>query len=130
MSAMHPEPERAQPVHARYFSGFLPTILGQLLIEDLRELTNCFEIVVTDADTPPWRLALSSGRLVHVGHDGPAPACRFSLDAATLAEVVAARCTPAEAFFEKRIELEGDVETGLVLSTVLEPFFRRFPFHG
>jgi predicted lipid carrier protein YhbT len=115
---------------ARYFTEFLPTILGQLLIEDLRDLGGCFEIVVTDAATPPWRLVLSRGRLVHVGHDGPAPACRFSLDAATLAEVVAARCTPADAFFEKRIEVEGDVETGLVLSTVLEPFFRRFPFHG
>lgn len=128
-ATVEPSPP-ARALHQRYFVEFLPTILGRLLIEDLRELTSCFEIVVTDAGEPPWRLAIESGRLVHVGHDGPAPACRFSLDAATLAEVVAARRTPADAFFEKRIELEGDVETGLVLSTVLEPFFRRFPFHG
>jgi len=121
---------RAEPLHVRYFTGFLPTILGQLLIEDLRDLTSDFEIAVTDGGSPPWRLAIEAGRLVRVGHDGPEPRCRFSLDAATLAEVVAARCTPADAFFEKRIELEGDLEIGLELSTVLEPFFRRFPFHG
>jgi predicted lipid carrier protein YhbT len=118
------------PLHVRYFTEFLPTIIGRLLLEDLRELSDCFEIVVTDDAAPPWRLEIEAGRLVHVGHDGPAPACRFSLDAATLAEVVAARRTPADAFFDKRIELEGDVERGLVLSTVLEPFFHRFPFHG
>jgi predicted lipid carrier protein YhbT len=120
----------AQPLHVRYFTEFLPTILGQLLIEDLRDLTSDFEIVVTDAGSPPWRLAIEAGRLVRVSHDGPEPRCRFSLDAATLAEVVAARRTPADAFFEKRIELDGDLEIGLQLSTVLEPFFRRFPFHG
>jgi predicted lipid carrier protein YhbT len=120
----------APPLHLRYFTEFLPTILGQLLIEDLRDLTSDFEILVTDAGSPPWRLAIEAGRLVRVSHDGPEPRCRFSLDAATLAEVVAAHRTPADAFFDKRIELDGDLEIGLQLSTVLEPFFRRFPFHG
>ena len=118
--------ERAQ----RYFREFLPGIYGKLLIEDLRDLTECFEIEVSDGDEPPWRLALERGRLVYAGHGGPEPACRFRLDAPTLLEVVAARCTPAEAFFDKRIDLEGDMETGLKLSTVLEPFFERFPFEG
>jgi len=112
----------------RYFTEFLPSILGQLLIDDLRDLTRCFEIEVTDAPAPPWRLAIESGRLVSVGHDGPEPACRFRLDTPTLVDVVAARVQPAEAFFAKRIDLVGDVEVGLQLSTVLEPFFRRFPW--
>lgn len=112
-----------------YFTEFLPGLRGRLLIEDLRELSTCFEIQVTDAPEPPWRIAVESGRLAHVGRDGPAPVCRFLLDAATLLDVVRARCAPSQAFFELRIEVEGDVETGLKLSTVLEPFFRRFPFH-
>ncbi len=45
-------------------------------------------------------------------------------------EVVTARCTPAAAFFDTRIDLEGDMEMGLKLSTVLEPFFRRFSYPG
>ncbi len=122
------EPDAARARALRYFQEFLPSILGQLLVEDLRGLSSCFEIAVEDLAGPPWRLAVEEGRLVHVGHGGPSPACRFRLDVATLLEVVSARCAPAEAFFERRIELEGDVETGLTLSTVLEPFFRRFPY--
>lgn len=120
--------ESSREVHRRYFEEFLPGILGRLLIEDLRDLTSCFEIEVTDAGDPPWRLLIEEGRLVSVGSEGPEAACRFQLDTATLLDVVAARVVPAEAFFEKRIDVVGDVETGLQLSTVLEPFFRRFPW--
>ena len=116
--------------YRRYFGEFLPSILGKLLIEDLRGLTSCVEIEVMDAGDPGWRIAIENGRLSYVGHRGPEPACRFRLDLPTLLEVVAARCTPAEAFFDERIEIEGDLETGLKLSTVLEPFFQRFPFDG
>jgi hypothetical protein len=122
--------EEAKPAPARYFAEFLPTILDKLLIEDLRTLTTCFEIRVTDAEEPPWRLGIDGGRLTYVGHEGPEPVCRFSLDSDTFREVVSARCTPSSAFFDTRIDLEGDMEMGLKLSTVLEPFFHRFPFRG
>lgn len=113
----------------RYFTEFLPALKGRLLIDDLRDLTTCFEIAVTDGAQPPWRIAIERGRIVHVGQSGgPEPVCRFLLDAATLLDVARARCLPSEAFFDLRIELEGDMETGLKLSTVLEPFFRRHPF--
>jgi predicted lipid carrier protein YhbT len=113
-----------------YFAAFLPALRGQLLIEELHALTTAFAIDVADAPGPPWRLGVEAGRLVHVGTGGPEPRCRFRLDAATLLEVAAGRTPPAEAFFARRIEVEGDVEEGLRLSTVLEPFFRRFPYPG
>ncbi len=111
-----------------YFDDFLPGLMGRLLIEDLHDLTACFAISVTDESGPPWRIAIEAGRITHVGTDGPEPECCFVLNRETLREVIAARCAPAEAFFERRIEVEGDIERGLVLSTVLEPFFQRFPF--
>lgn len=120
----------ARPLRLRYFSEFLPGILDKLLIADLESLTTCFEIRVTDGGDPPWRLGIEEGRLTYVGHEGPEPVCRFSLDSDTLAEVVTARCTPSAAFFDSRIDLEGDMEMGLKLSTVLEPFFHRFPYPG
>lgn len=119
-------PSRAR----RYFDSFLPGIRGQLLIADLESLTTCFFIDVSDAEGPPWRIAIEAGRLTHVGAEGPEPLCGFRLDTATLLEVVAAEMEPAEAFFAKRISLEGDMELGLKLSTVLAPFFAGFPFHG
>jgi hypothetical protein len=114
----------------RYFHDFLPGLMGQLLIPDLESLTTCFAIDVADRDEPPWRIAVEQGRLVHVGHEGPEPLCCFRLASETVLEVVAARVAPAEAFFDKRIDLDGDMELGLKLSTVLAPFFAGFPFHG
>jgi len=85
---------------------------------------------VMDSDAPPWRLRIERGRLVYVGPGGAEPECGFSLDATTLLEIVSSELVPAEAFFAQRIELSGDLELGLKLSTVLEPFFERFPFRG
>jgi len=114
----------------RYFQEFLPGLFGRLLIADLESLSTRFAIEVTDLEAPAWRIGIEAGRIVSVGHDGPEPQCTFRLDGATLLEVVAARILPAEAFFAKRIELEGDMELGLKLSTVLAPFFEGFPFQG
>lgn len=114
--------------YQRYFEDFLPGIRGQLLIPDLERLTTCFAIDVEDAPDPPWRIAIEAGRLTHVGTHGPEPLCAFRLDTETLLEVVSARVPPAEAFFARRIELEGDMELGLKLSTVLAPFFAGYPF--
>jgi hypothetical protein len=129
-----PPPEGPSPSslarYRRYFESFLPGIRGQLHIPDLASLTTCFAIEVSDASDPPWRIAVEAGRLVHVGTEGPDPLCTFRLDVDTMLEVVAGRLPPAEAFFERRIDLEGDMELGLKLSTVLAPFFTGHPFEA
>jgi len=121
-------PSAAADLVRHYFEAFLPDLFGRLLIADLESLTTRFAIEVTDVDAPPWSLTIRNGRLVAVEPDGDDPLCTFRLDSATLLEVVAARVGPAEAFFAKRIELDGDMELGLKLSTVLAPFFAGFPF--
>lgn len=112
----------------RYFEEFLPSICGQLLLEDLSGLTASFEIMVSDIEGRPWRLDIEEGVLMRVGKSDSETMCRFTLDTGTLLEVVSARSSPQEAFFEMRIEIEGDIELGLKLSTVLELFYQRFPF--
>jgi len=54
----------------------------------------------------------------------------FSLDADTLLEIVSGSLTPDRAFFDLRVEIEGDIVLGLQLSTVLEPFFQTRPYSG
>jgi predicted lipid carrier protein YhbT len=112
----------------RYFTAFLPSILGRLMIENLRTLDAVFEIRLTDQPDAAWCMVVELGRLVFVGQDGPAPACRFALDTATLLDIVRGELAPQDAFFAMRVEIDDDVELGLKLSTVLECFFQRFPF--
>lgn len=114
--------------YRRYFAEFLPGIVGQLMMEDLRSLSCQVEIEVTDSGDAPWRLAVKDGRLTQIDHEGPEPQCRYVLDLNTLIDVVTAQCSLQDAFFDMRIEIEGDIERGLELSSVLGAFFERFPF--
>lgn len=111
-----------------YFDLFLPKIVGQLLLPDLRSLSAHAEIVVTDSGDPSWHLDLSGGCLTKIAHSGPDADCRYVLNVATLLDVVRANVTPQEAFFKMRIEIEGNIERGLELSVVLEDFFKRYPY--
>ena len=111
-----------------YFIEFLPRLEGQLLIEDLRTLSCRFTYRLAQSDLTPWQVEIASGRLVYVGHEEGASDCCFVCDEETLLEVAGARLSPQDAFFDLRIEIEGDMELGLKLSTVLAPFFERYPF--
>lgn len=97
------------------------------MLEDLKEVTCCVEIVVTDLSDPPWRLRIEAGILTYVGQEGAEPECRYRLELDALIDVITAVCTPQEAFFEMRVDIEGDIKRGLEVSTVLEGFFARFP---
>lgn len=114
--------------YREYFDSFLPRIVGQLLLPDLRSLSAHAEIVVTDSGDPSWHLQIRDGRLTEIAHNGSGADCRYVLDVATLLDVVRASVTPQDAFFEMRIEIEGNIERGLELSVVLENFFKRYPY--
>ena len=120
--------KEAMALHARYFEDFLPKLRDQLLIEDLKNLSCRFSYRLTDSNTPPWHLEIEQGRLVHVGQENEESECCFVCDVETLLRVVSAKLSPQDAFFDLRVEMEGDIELGLKLSTVLAPFFERYPF--
>ena len=127
-----PTPEasgEARRVCRDYFDAFLPTFVDRPLLPGLRELNCCFEVLISDVSAEPWRLVIEGGRLSYVGHDGPGTAdCRYILDAETAYEIIRVDCAPQDAFLAGDIDLEGDMELGLTLSTVLEPFLQRFRY--
>ncbi len=119
---------REHSAYRRYFEEFLPRLQGQLLIEDLHNLSCRFAYRQTEPGGEAWQLEISEGRLVYVGRERRDSGCCFACDEKTLLEVVSAALSPQDAFFDLRIEIEGDMELGLKLSTVLAPFFERYPF--
>lgn len=114
--------------YREYFEEFLPGIQGKLMIEDLNDLNCCVAIEVTDSDDPTWLIGITDGRLTYVGHEHRDYTSTFALDLDTLIDIVTAACTPQDAFFSMRIDIQGDIAMGLQLSTVLEVFFDRYPF--
>lgn len=120
--------ERQRDASHAYFTRFLPGLQGQLLIPGLRSLTCALGVQLTDMDQAEWTLEIESGRLQSVRPGLERSHCVFCLDSGTLLEVATGTLAPDRAFFDLRIEIEGDVALGLQLSTVLEPFFKEHSF--
>jgi thioester reductase-like protein len=56
------------------------------------------------------------------------PEVVYRLDAGTFAEIVARRVDLRDAFFDRRIEIAGDVEKGLKLAVLLHQFVQECPY--
>ncbi len=111
-----------------YFESFLASKLGQHLLPNLHRLSSRFGIALLETPRQHWSLEIRQGVLHGISRGGVDIQCCFKLDGPTFMEIVAGRLGPRRAFFDKRIQIEGDLETGLKLATVLDPFFRKYPF--
>jgi predicted lipid carrier protein YhbT len=121
-------PLESNAIGYAYFGEFLPALRGRVLVPYLKALTCTFVVHVTDSGDPPWVVHVHEGRLSEPA--GNTPECAFTLDSRTLRDIVTGRTRPEQAFFDMKVDVLGDMELGLKLSTVLAPFFRRFPFAG
>lgn len=115
---------------ADYFESFLPELRGQLLIPGLHSLSCVLGVALRKAPEERWRLWIASGRLTDVSRGVQGADCIFNLDRETLMAVIAGQLAPDRAFFEMRVEIEGNIVLGLQLSRVLEPFFRTHTYPG
>lgn len=113
---------------SHYFDEFLPILRGRQLLKNLKGISACFEVLINDVSNGSWNLVVDRGRLVRIGHDGPEPATRFELDSTTLFRITGGEETPHDAFFDARIEIEGDIETGLALGAIFALFFEAYPY--
>ena len=52
----------------------------------------------------------------------------YRLDTRTFGQIVSGRLAPQKAFFERRVDLEGDMETGLRLAFILASFFTQYSY--
>ena len=54
--------------------------------------------------------------------------CTYTVNHRTFADIVSGRLAPQKAFFQRKVEIDGDMETGLRLATVLADFFKQWPY--
>jgi hypothetical protein len=72
-----------------------------------------------------WSCRWQQGDLAYVRRGlEPHAAVTYQLDTATLQAVLIGQLSPQQAFFEERISISGDVETGLKLAVLFERFLR------
>ncbi len=99
------------------------------MLPDLKHLTASCRIAVEDLPGRSWALRIEQGRLAEISQNGLLCPCTFSLHSDTFAAVVSGGLTPQQAFFQRKIQIAGDMEMGLKLATVLAAFFKKWPCH-
>jgi len=111
----------------RYFDDFLVEKMNKQLLPNLRSLSATCRINVEDVGRS-WALKIEQGRLVKISHNSMSCQCSFLVNFDTFCRVVSGRLVPQKAFFKRKIDIQGDMETGLKLATVLAEFFRKWPY--
>jgi predicted lipid carrier protein YhbT len=111
-----------------YFTDFLREKMHKQLLPNLRNLSATCHIIVEDLPEQSWSLRIDQGRLEHISPNGSDCQCTFLLHSDVFSKIVSGQLTPQRAFFEKRVDIEGDIETGLKLTTVLAAFFQKWPY--
>jgi thioester reductase-like protein len=112
----------------RYFGEFLASKMHKRLLPDLRRLSASFRIIVKGWPQMSWSLAIEHGVLTSISRNGTVCQCSFIVDSDTFEQLTSGRLAPQQAFFKKRIDIKGSIETGLKLAPVLAVFFRKFPY--
>ncbi len=112
----------------RYFDSFLTEKMHRQLLPNLKHLSASCRITVEDLPGRSWSLRIDQGRLEEISQNGMVCQCTFSLHSDTFLAIVGGRLAPQQAFFQRKIDIAGDLETGLKLATVLAAFFKKWPY--
>jgi thioester reductase-like protein/predicted lipid carrier protein YhbT len=112
----------------RYFEDFLVEKMNKQLLPNLRSLSATCRINVEDVGRS-WALKIEQGRLVKISHNSMDCQCAFFVNFDTFCRIVSGRLVPQKAFFKRKVDIQGDMETGLKLATVLSEFFQKWPYH-
>ena len=125
-----PDGENEEQYVERYFSSFLADKMHKQLLPNLKNLSATCRIVVEDIAAGPWSLSIDKGRLERISFNGENCQCTFFLASDTFTSIVRGKLAPQQAFFQRDIDIEGDIETGLKLATVLAAFFKKWPYRS
>jgi predicted lipid carrier protein YhbT len=98
------------------------------LIDNLKTLNAGFAIKITNAQNDRWRIQLKDGRLVGLQNDTGTVECSFETSATTFRKVAEGRLSPQKAFFDRKVEITGDIEKALKVAAALSQFFVAYPF--
>lgn len=122
------EPPSPSTAAGSYFDSFLAGRLGRPLVSDLHRLSARFSVMLREPLRRRWSLEVHQGVLHGVRQDDVPSQCQFSVDVPTFLSIVAGQLPPQQAFFKRKVEIQGDMAIGLKVAGVMAEFFRSSPF--
>jgi thioester reductase-like protein len=112
----------------RYFEEFLMAKLDQPLVINLKNLSAVFSIHIQDGVDSHWVLEIKQGKLLSISPDSAMAECSYWMDPATFEKIVRGVYRPEEAFFDGRINIQGNMEKGLRVAAALAEFCKTYPY--
>jgi hypothetical protein len=114
---------------ADYVERFLPAAARRSLLAHVAGLSIAVGLEVSGAGGGQWLCRWDHGDLTQVSRgSADGAAVIYRTDAPTFAAVVQGRTTAQQAFFTRRIGIEGDVEKALKLAVLFEQFVQDNPY--
>ncbi len=127
-TACQEEEATPRPFTQRYFGEFLAGKVYQPLVENLKGLTAIISITIQGDNEEHWILEVRQGMLTSISHEARPSECTYLMDSTTFEDIARGRCRPEEAFFDGRVNIEGNIEKGLQVATALTQFLASYPF--
>jgi hypothetical protein len=114
---------------SHYIEEFFPRHAGRSILARALRLDITIALDVRGAGGGRWSCRWARGDLIGVSRGLVRDAdVIYRTDAATFAAIIQGRQIPQEAFFARRIEIEGELEKGLKLAVLFGHFVREFPY--
>lgn len=112
---------------AYYLEQYLPQ---KAAISKLPRLTNISAYIgLRVSNEGEWICRIEAGEVLSIKTShGENPESVFVADNSALAAIVGGELSPQQAFFDRRIEIEGNIEMGLKLAMVFGQFIEEFPY--
>jgi hypothetical protein len=121
--------EQADLDCADYVERFLPAAAARSVLARVAELTLTVGLEVSGPGGGQWSCRWEEGDLTHVRRGAADEAAVvYRTDARTFAAVVQGQTTPQQAFFTRRIGVQGDIEKALKLAVLFEHFVQENPY--
>lgn len=118
---------------AEYLEQFLPKFAPQSVLPRLQTVTTDVAFEISGSGGGCWVCQLEGGDVVGVERSSSSalecrPSVTFATATKTFREIVAGRLSPQKAFLNRKIEIKGNIETGLKLAMIFGCFVDEFPF--
>jgi thioester reductase-like protein len=108
--------------HAHYLECVLPEQVRQSPVARALPHGLLFVVAINGPDGGQWSCRCGDRELQVQRGLAPGPSLTYRLDGPTFAGLVRGELTARQAFFDGRIEIDGDVEKALMLATLIEQF--------
>jgi hypothetical protein len=122
------QPQSTEVNCTLYVEEFFPSAVRQSILAKI-PLDATIALDVQGSAGGQWTFRWAQGELTSLQRGTNQPVeVTYRLEPATFAAVVAGRLPIQEAFFARRIEIEGHLEKGLKLAFLFSQLVREFPY--